>query len=247
MKFAETARFGAQTKPAYTPISENCDWVAFSFSGGSGSSTLQYNVTANTLSASRTCQVIIGGNTFTITQAAATCTTPVAEMSVASGSAGNAPFTVDFVDASSNNPTQWLWLFHGANPSTSTDQNPKGIVYANCGYFNVTLSATNACGSNQKTVPGIIYVICTGIKESLGIESIQVFPNPNNGTFEVRFSSALPMNLNVDIVNTVGQTVFKSSADTGTSSLHVDGLLSGIYYINIRSEKGAYVQKVLVQ
>jgi PKD repeat protein len=221
--------------------------VVFYSNGGTGSSTLEYNVTANTLSTPRTCQVNIQGNNFTITQAAATCTTPVAEMSVASGSAGNAPFSVDFIDASTNNPTQWEWQFNGATPSTSTDQNPKGIVYANCGYFNVTLSATNACGSNQKTLQGIIYVICTGIKESLGIESIQIFPNPNNGTFEVRFSSALPMNLKVDIVNTLGQTVFKSSTDTETSSLHVDGLLSGIYYINIRSEKGAFVQKVLVQ
>jgi len=53
--------------------------------------------------------------------------------------------TVDFTDASSNNPTSWFWDFGDGN--TSTAQNPTH-VYANSDGYNVCLTATNAAGSN---------------------------------------------------------------------------------------------------
>ena len=52
---------------------------------------------------------------------------------------------VDFFDASSNNPTQWLWDFGDGN--TDTIQNPIHN-YANSGLYNVTLTVTNSTGSN---------------------------------------------------------------------------------------------------
>jgi PKD repeat protein len=53
--------------------------------------------------------------------------------------------TVDFTDASTNNPTSWLWDFGDGN--TSTQQNPTH-VYTNSDGYNVCLTATNAAGSN---------------------------------------------------------------------------------------------------
>ena len=52
---------------------------------------------------------------------------------------------VEFVDASANNPTQWLWDFGDGN--TDTLQNPTH-TYANSGFYNVTLTVTNSTGSN---------------------------------------------------------------------------------------------------
>jgi len=55
--------------------------------------------------------------------------------------------TVQFTDASSNSPTQWAWQFPGGNPSTSTQQNP-AVTYSIPGVYAVTLSVSNANGSD---------------------------------------------------------------------------------------------------
>jgi len=61
--------------------------------------------------------------------------------------------TVDFTDTSTNMPTSWLWDF-GDGVGTSTAQNPT-YAYATAGHYDVTLTATNATGSDgdTQTVP----------------------------------------------------------------------------------------------
>lgn len=48
---------------------------------------------------------------------------------------------VDFYDLSTSSPTSWQWTFTGANPSSSTLQNPSGICYNTYGAFPVTMVA----------------------------------------------------------------------------------------------------------
>ncbi|MCY7410505.1 MAG: PKD domain-containing protein, partial [Chitinophagales bacterium] len=70
-------------------------------------------------------------------------------------------FCIDYFDASSNDPTSWLWEFEGGSPATSTTQNPTGICYSVPGVFDVKLTATNANGSNTITLTDYITVYAT--------------------------------------------------------------------------------------
>ena len=65
--------------------------------------------------------------------------------------------TVSFTDLSLNTPTSWAWTFTGGTPSSSTAQNPT-ITYNTAGSYAVSLIATNADGSDTKTVNGYITV-----------------------------------------------------------------------------------------
>ena len=56
---------------------------------------------------------------------------------------------VNFTDLSTNNPTSWSWTFYSASPGSSLLQNPSNIQYNTIGFFDVSLTATNACGSDQ--------------------------------------------------------------------------------------------------
>lgn len=56
---------------------------------------------------------------------------------------------ISFTDNSTNSPTTWNWTFNGANPGTSTLQNPSVICYNTPGSYNVTLQACNASGCNS--------------------------------------------------------------------------------------------------
>jgi PKD repeat protein len=56
--------------------------------------------------------------------------------------------SVQFTDTSTYSPTSWLWSF--GDGGTSTAQNP-AHAYAAAGTFTVSLTATNAAGSNSAT------------------------------------------------------------------------------------------------
>ncbi len=65
---------------------------------------------------------------------------------------------VDFYDLTTNDPTSWSWSFPGANPSTSTQRNPTGISYTATGAYTVSLTTSNAFGTNMKTIVSYIKV-----------------------------------------------------------------------------------------
>jgi PKD repeat protein len=76
----------------------------------------------------------------------------------ASPTSGCAPLNVVFTDSSTGSPTSWSWSFPGGNPSTASGQGPHSIIYNNNGTYNVSLTVTNANGSDTETKTGYITV-----------------------------------------------------------------------------------------
>ncbi|HYV94312.1 MAG TPA: T9SS type A sorting domain-containing protein [Chitinophagales bacterium] len=70
-------------------------------------------------------------------------------------------FCTSFTDQSNNNPTSWLWQFPGADPDSSTDQNPFNICYNTPGIYNVTLITISASGTDTFTLSNYITVYPT--------------------------------------------------------------------------------------
>lgn len=64
---------------------------------------------------------------------------------------------VSFIDESLFSPLSWLWKFEGGVPDTSIVQNPS-VIYDSIGLFSVSLTVTNAQGSNLLTKGGFIKV-----------------------------------------------------------------------------------------
>ncbi|MEN9999793.1 MAG: hypothetical protein RI922_2783 [Bacteroidota bacterium] len=65
--------------------------------------------------------------------------------------------TVTFTSTSTGSPTSYSWSFPGGTPSTSTAASPT-VTYAAAGTYNVSLTATNAVGSNTSTQTSYISV-----------------------------------------------------------------------------------------
>jgi len=65
---------------------------------------------------------------------------------------------VAFTDTSALKPTAWAWSFPGGNPASSTQRNPS-VTYASAGHYGVTLTVTNAAGSQATRVDtGVVFV-----------------------------------------------------------------------------------------
>ncbi len=79
---------------------------------------------------------------------------PVADFS-GTPLSGTAPLTVQFTDLSTNSPTSWEWTF--GDGGASTTQTPSH-QYTSSGTYSVSLTATNAAGSDGETKTGYVTV-----------------------------------------------------------------------------------------
>lgn len=88
---------------------------------------------------------------------------------------GCSPLIVNFQDLSTGNPTSWNWNF--GNGNTSTIQNPSA-TYFTPGTYTVTLTVTNASGSNTVTRTNYITVYET--------PSVDFSSNTTSGCFPLQ-------------------------------------------------------------
>ncbi len=70
--------------------------------------------------------------------------------------------------------TKWEWIFEGAETTTSTDEHPRAIIYKTPGAHSVTLTATNANGSNTQTITSAIIVKTVNAKFTASATTVNV-------------------------------------------------------------------------
>jgi PKD repeat protein len=68
---------------------------------------------------------------------------------------------INFSDLTAGVPQEWSWVFDGADPASSDEQNPQGITYNTEGVFGVSLTTSNDFGTNTISKAGYISVSST--------------------------------------------------------------------------------------
>ena len=111
--------------------------------GTSGSFTVSLTA-SNDCSSDQTSQVVVTGGAPIVNLTYSTSDVCVGE-------------SVTFEDASSGNPTSWLWEFEGGSPSIST-QESQVVQYFTPGQFDISLTVSNASGQNSGTLVDFINV-----------------------------------------------------------------------------------------
>ncbi len=138
--------------------------------------------------------VLVLSNRFALAQPAADFT--------ASPTSGCAPLVVNFTDKSTGGATSWDWDL--GNGTLSTQQNPT-TTYFNSGFFTITLTVTNASGSNTITKT----------------QYIKVDDKPTVAFTQSNTSGCFPLRVNFTDMSTGG-----SAAITGWEWDFGDGALS---------------------
>lgn len=121
--------------------------------------------------------------TSTYTQTVDIVTSPQAGFG-ADDTEGCAPFTVQFIDMSSDNTDTWSWDFPGGDPSTSSDPNPV-VVYNTPGVYDVTLIASGPGGSSMLFMPAFITVLgppSSGFTSVVNTNSVSFTNTSSNAT-----------------------------------------------------------------
>jgi PKD repeat protein len=153
--------------------------------------------------------------------------------------------SLDFTDASAGIPVSWSWSFSGGNPSTSSDQNPVGILYSSSGNYDVELTVSDGVSSNTITEASYVNVSsCVGTSYLLNNE-FSIYPNPVNDkvTIEFRRSNAYK---DLKIMDNLGKVVFQKEITSGIiENIDMSKFSSGIYSFMLSGNEKTRVIKVI--
>ena len=106
----------------------------------------------------------------------------------------------------------------------------------NWSQFSWGLSTTNARQANSTTKKGSLQSeSATGMA---GLE-LKVYPNPSSGIYQL----LLKENTNVQVLDMTGRTVYSSYHLSGTSSLNLSSLSSGLYVLVVKDQRFKLVKE----
>ncbi|HBG70006.1 MAG TPA: hypothetical protein DHV29_02935 [Bacteroidales bacterium] len=163
---------------------------------------------------------------------------------VASFTYNNLDPTIEFINTSFS-ATSYSWTF--GDGGTSTAFSPIH-TYASNNLFNVTLVAYN--GACQNTYSTTIDVVAVSIME-LGDISLQMYPNPSNGEFDITLSGTNNGSLLMDIYDVTGRLILTEdlSSMNGGSVFHVTlgEVNAGLYNVRFTYNEQSITRVMVVE
>jgi hypothetical protein len=160
-------------------------------------------------------------------------------------------YPMDFFGGSNSSTASYSWDFDinglgGVSPNTSTDQDPSGVVFNTAGNFNVELTVTS--GQGVCTIDTVIIV-----SSNMGINNYDhllniVFPNPNNGIFNLKLSSKDFNELgNGYIFNSIGEIVLEIDLKSSNNMLvNLKENSPGLYYLKFEKKPFIYHKIIII-
>ena len=157
-------------------------------------------------------------------------------------------YFADYFNCTPSNEQSYQWGYDDALTLDSTLLSGE----TNQSYFNASpdfigkyywvITTKNGC--YQKTY----YKTPTGIKNVTngGITDVNIFPNPNSGSFSVNIASDYSEKATVVITNMIGEKMSEMTCVTNKKvDLHVDAP-AGIYFVNVNTPHGKFSGKVTI-
>jgi PKD repeat protein len=162
---------------------------------------------------------------------------------------GSVSFTNNTFGGYVGTPETFHWIFDGGTPDTSDLQNPT-VTYSTPGYHDVTLIVNKGGQIDTLTKTAYIYVGNVGITQ-LSKNDVSIFPNPNQGTFNLQMNSLTAQNINIEIRNSLGVKVYSENGITFCGNLNktikLNNAPAGIYFMTIVNSGKNIVEKFLVK
>jgi PKD repeat protein len=154
--------------------------------------------------------------------------------------------TFTLFDSSLGSPNMFNWTFGDGMSATG---NAQVHDYTDYGVYDITMIASNACGSDTitKTVSWLV-----GTNDSkLNQAEIEISPNPNAGDFSVKIKENGFVPLSISLVNVLGQTIETSTCSLVNNTWIGDFSLKtkekGVFYVILKTNLGSLVKRVIVE
>jgi PKD repeat protein len=160
-----------------------------------------------------------------------------------STTANNATWSFD-ASATTNGGT-FTWDFGNGNIATT---DTASFTYGQNGAYQVTLTVTNGCGTADTTFT--VNVQGISIEETTLARSLNVFPNPNNGDFNVSFLLDANEQVDIRVLNPAGQIIMSENLgkiDKYEGNINLSNVAKGLYILQIETSQGVVNRRVTIQ
>ena len=157
--------------------------------------------------------------------------------------------TINWVGASitldAGNPdASWFWSTGSTNQTETFDTLNLNNGTDNLVFVEVTKDICTTTDYMTITVTNNI-----SIRKITKDNFIKIFPNPNNGSFNVLVNGEID-EFSIDILNYFGQIVYRSSIrkeQKNRIDLGLQNISSGIYFIKVYNERDLMVKKIIIR
>lgn len=213
-------------------------------SASGGSAPLTYSINGTTFVTSNTFSGLTAGN-YTVTVKDAngcqqTFSTTITEpapltLSCATTQSNGTNGTITVTGAGGNTP--YLYSMNGTNYYSGSLFSGLGI-----GVYTVYIKDANGCITSTEVT------INSNSLEEIGFQFVQLYPNPNNGVFEIEMDGVEGASVDGKLFNVSGQLVssFELKAIDGKVKQTIEmskKLAAGTYYIGLYNENKAVVKQ----
>ena len=112
------------------------------------------------------------------------------------------------------------------------------------GNYDLILTDANGCMENVS-----VLLESTSTFEIENLQTFEIFPNPNDGTFFIKLTFEKIENFEVSILNNLGQIMgqYDRKDNFILEKMNFENLTSGVYFVKIKTKNGIIVKKVIVQ
>lgn len=132
---------------------------------------------------------------------------------------------------------------------TKTDNGDGTYTYA------YTFSGDNIQANKTYTVlvPFTVFGFNLGSSLIVGVESTEysdaiiVYPNPTDGNFQVVLGELAAKGALVEVVNMAGAIIYKENTTSAVTSVNLEGIASGVYFVRVHADGKSAVAKLIVR
>jgi polyhydroxybutyrate depolymerase len=118
---------------------------------------------------------------------------------------------------------------------------PGGFPVPTLGNTNQDINASALIGSFFQH----FCALAVDVNDVEDANSISVFPNPSSNKIRIEFSTDVH-NAEINILNVVGEEVYRSKMLSKSMDIDLSKQANGIYFVQVNSEKGRVTKKVVV-
>lgn len=135
-------------------------------------------------------------------------------------------------------------------PSGSTTSiTVTGLTLVQSQKYYVSLQSENFAGMRSTvlvTDGQVYYNVVTSLKDVNNNLEFNIFPNPNNGQFEINYSSSTNHNTEVKVLDVLGKVVYQTELSTNRTTIDLTNQAEGIYYVVLKCDGKFVIKKVIL-
>jgi subtilisin-like proprotein convertase family protein len=162
----------------------------------------------------------------------------------ASGTDMNVTFDSQGAALTCGNPTQGTY-----QPTSSLDA-MNGFAQGGSWQFGFR----DLAAGNTGTINSISLEICTQsfalTNDSFSFDNFSLYPNPNHGSFTVKFNSNTNNNINLSVYDMRGRAIYdRTYQNKGVfeQNLQLENVESGVYLVNIQDGDQKVIKKIIIE